>query len=142
MKPVLLVIAAAACCAAQDPYTQARADGPPPLVTAYRCNPDQRAALRDRMVRGGGVARFAAWKKEGVLKDYHILFNSYLDSETYDMLALLTFHNYAGVARWREIEKELPGGLSNDALRLITSAVTSSLDLARTGASKTSAAPG
>src|SRR5689334_10335708 len=116
MRPLILLISMAACCAAQDPYTQARADGPRTLAITYRCNPDQRAMLRDRMLRGGGVARFAGWKKEGVLQDYHILFNSYVDSETYDMLALLTFETYAGVARWREIEKEMPGGLSNDAL--------------------------
>ena len=30
----------------------------------------------------GGVARFEEWKKQAVLADYHILFNSYLDSET------------------------------------------------------------
>jgi hypothetical protein len=59
-------------------------------TSIYRCNPDQRATLRARM-GAHGVARFEGWKKQGVFKDYHILFNSYLDSETYDMLALLTF---------------------------------------------------
>jgi hypothetical protein len=110
-------------------------------MIAYRCNPDQRTALRDRMVQSG-VARFERWKKEGILKDYHILFNSYLDSETYDMVSLLSFAKYADVERWREIEKEMPGGLTPDALRLITSAVTTPLDLTRTGASKTPAVKG
>jgi hypothetical protein len=141
MKTALLLCAAAALGAAQDPYTQSRADGPSALIIAYRCNPDQRTTLRVRM-EVQGVARFEGWKKKGVLKDYHILFNSYLDSETYDMLALLTFDKYADVARWREIEKESPGGLFPDVLPLITSAVTTPLDLARTGAPKTPATRG
>jgi hypothetical protein len=141
MKPLLLLCCAAALCGAQEPYTQSRADGPSALMIAYRCNPDQRTALRDSIVQSG-VARFERWKKQGVLKDYHILFNSYLDSETYDMVMLLSFEKYADVARWREIEKETPGGLYPDALRLITAAVTTPIDLARAGAAKTPAAKG
>ena len=38
----------------------------------------------------GGIARFDGWKQQGILKDYRMLFNSYLDSEAYDMLPLLT----------------------------------------------------
>src|SRR5262245_30011931 len=79
--------------AAQEPYSQLRATGPLTLAIAYRCNPDQRTVLRRKMLEGG-VDRFEAWKKQGVLQTYHILFNSYLDSETYDMLALLSFNTY------------------------------------------------
>src|SRR5260370_40561658 len=120
---------------AQEPYSQLRSTGPQTLAIAYRCNPDQRTSLR-RAMEGGGVARFENWKRQGILKDYHILFNSYLDSETYDMMSLLTFGTYADVARWKEIEKETPGGLPSDVLKLITSAVTYSLDGVRHGASK------
>src|SRR5262245_50790814 len=74
----------------KDPYAEMREAGPQSLAIQYRCNPDQRAALRQLMVNGG-VGRFETWKQRGILKDYHILFNSYLDSETFDMLILLTF---------------------------------------------------
>jgi hypothetical protein len=134
-KSILILFSAAIAGLAQEPYSQLRQTGPQALVIAYRCNPDQRINLRTRML-SGGVARFEEWKHQGILNDYHILFNSYLDSDTYDMLSLLTFSKYADVARWREIEKELPGGLSNDALTLVTSAVTYSLDAVRQGASK------
>jgi hypothetical protein len=119
----------------QEPYSKLRATGPQTLAIAYRCNPDQRANLRQTMI-AGGVARFEGWKKQGILKDYHILFNNYLDSETYDLLTLLTFHDFSSVNRWKEIERTAPGGLSNEALKLVTSAITYSLDTVRHGTSK------
>lgn len=121
---------------AQEPYSQSRASGPQVLALAYRCEPAQRTALRERLLNGG-VARFEGWKKQGILKDYRILFNSYLDSETFDLLEILTFDKYEDIAKWREIERKTPGGLSNDELKLVTSAVTYSLDTIRQGASKT-----
>ena len=127
MKPIWAVLIAAASLCAQEPYSKLRASGPRTLAIAYRCNPDQRPNLRTRMA-AGGVARFERWKRDGIFEDYHVLFNSYLDSETYDMLALLTFSRYADMDRWREIEKTMPGGLAQDTLALITSAVTYSLD--------------
>jgi hypothetical protein len=105
------------------------------LAIGYRCNPDQRVALRQKML-DGGVARFEQWKKQGVLADYHILLNSHLDSETYDMVSLLTFKTYSDIVRWKDIEKEYPGGLTSDALCLIVSAVTYPLDAIRHAASK------
>ena len=113
-----------------------RATGPQALVIAYRCTPEQRANLRRNMVETG-VARFEAWKSGGILKDYHILFNSYLDSETYDMLALLEFAKYSDVARWHEVERTSPGGLAEDTLKLITSAVTTPIDPIRRKSAET-----
>ena len=142
MRLIVLALALAAAAAAQEPYSKLRNEGPLGLAILYRCNLDQRTALRDAMTSGGGVARFQNWKERNVLKDYHILFNSYLDSETYDMVALLSFDDYAGVGRWREIEKHFPGGLGTEALKYITSAVTYSLDAVRSGASETAATRG
>lgn len=64
------------------------------------------------------MQRFARWKQDGVLKDYRVLFNWYVDSDTWDGMALLTFPSYAQVERWREIERISPGGLPRDALEL------------------------
>src|SRR5258708_7599008 len=96
----LLAGAGAASLLAQEPLSQLRGSGPQTLVVAYRCDPDRRVALRQVMLNGG-VARFEQWKQQAVLKDYHILFNSYLDSDTYDLLALLTFHDFSGVGKWK-----------------------------------------
>ncbi len=145
VRPLILAaiaIAAAAWTRAADvPFTQTRTSGPQTLLIAYRSRPDQRAGLRQVMVNGG-LARFQHWKDRGVLKEYRILFNCYLDSETYDMLSLLTFADFSDVAKWREVEKTTPGGLAPEALKLITSAVTYPLDAARTGTSPESAVRG
>ena len=52
------------------------------------------------------------------------------------MLSLLTFADFSGVSRWKEIEKTTPGGLPVDALKLVTSAITYSLDPVRNAVSK------
>jgi hypothetical protein len=125
---------------AQD-FASTRETGPQSLVIAYRVKPERRVALRSAMEQDG-VARFATWKQQGWLKDYRILFNSYLDSETYDLLCFLTFKDFSGVARWRQIERERPGGLPSRVLPLIQSAITYSLDAAFQGASPQAAAHG
>ena len=125
-------LAIAATAAAQEPYL---ATGPLGLVITYRCSPEQRPALR-RVMLESGIARFESWKANGILKDYHILFNRYLDSDSFDMLTLLEFSKYSDVARWQEIEKEFPGGLAEDTLELIISAVTTPVDLARRNAAE------
>jgi hypothetical protein len=137
----IALLALAFAANAQDTLSQVRSGGPQTLAIAYRCNPDQRTSLR-RVMAEGGVARFENWKKQGILKDYHILFNSYLDSETYDMLSLLTFEDFSGLGKWKEIEKANPGGLSSEAVKLVTSAITYSLDAVRHGASEQTAKPG
>jgi len=136
MKLVCGLLVTAAVLVGQEPYSRLRQTGPQALAIAYHCDPGQRAKLRERMVKGG-VARFESWKKEGILEDYHILFNSYLDSDTYDMLAILTFERYTDVERWHEIERTMPGGLPQDIASLLSSAVTYSLDALRQAASKT-----
>ena len=118
------------CADGQEPYSQLRNTGPTTLAITFRCNPDKRVALREYMLKTG-LEALNKYKAQGVLKDYRVLFNSYLDSDTYDMLSLLTFDKYPDVARWREIEKKAPGGLSTDAIGLISSAVTYSLDSVR-----------
>ena len=136
-RHIIALLACALPAVAAEPYSKLRADGPKTLLIAYRCNPDQKTALRLVMLEGGGVAKFETWKDRGVLAEYRVLFTSYLDSEAYDMFTLLTFADYAAVDKWREVEKHFPGGLAPEALRLIASAVTYPLDAVRHGASQT-----
>lgn len=87
------------------------------LIVTYRCPPPRRAAFR-MYLNETGMQRFERWKQDGVFQDYRVLFNWYVDSDTWDGMAVLSFPNYAQVARWREIERINPGGLTRDALEL------------------------
>lgn len=64
-----------------------------------------------------------------MLESYRLLFNWYVDGNTWDMMAVLSFHQYADVARWREIERSSPGGLSQESLRFGAPTNTYSADL-------------
>jgi hypothetical protein len=103
-------------------------DGPTELIITYRCPPPRRAAFR-QFVNESGIRRFEQWKHDGVLKDYRFLFNWYVDVDTWDAMAVLSFTSYAQVARWKEIEHASPGGLIRDALELAWPLNTTSADL-------------
>jgi hypothetical protein len=75
------------------------------------------------------MPRFEKWKQAGLIADYHFLFNWYVDENTWDLMALLNFHKYADVNRWREIERVSPGGLTEESLRLGAPGSTYSADL-------------
>jgi len=87
------------------------------LIVTYRCPPPRRAAFRLFLTQDG-MPRFERWKQDGVLQDYRVMFNWYVDSDTWDGMAVLSFPSYGQVARWREIERISPGGLTRDALEL------------------------
>lgn len=119
---VLLSISAALAEGTESPT------GPKSLVITYRCAPEKRAAFREFATKGL-TAQFEAWKKDGVFESYRFLFNWYVDADTWDMLAVLTFHEYEDLARWRGIERTMPGGLSAEALAMATPVNTYSMDL-------------
>ncbi len=107
--------------------------GPATLVLSYKATPATRTSLHDHMDTKG-VAQFEKWKKEGIFADYQILFSSYVNSTTWDMLIVLSFDKYADQARWKDIERKMPGGLGAEAL-MLGSPVTSYLaDLTFLGA--------
>src|SRR5215469_11501805 len=89
------------CCAlplyAQEPYSQFLSQGPLTLLIAYKCKPENRVKLRDRMV-DSEIANLAKWKQAGLLASYRILFSRYLDTNNYDMLSLLSFKSYSEVS--------------------------------------------
>jgi hypothetical protein len=110
MRNAMLLFFAVSALPAQPPQ-----DGPTELLITYRCPPPRRAAFRQYMSELG-IQRFEHWKKDGLLKDYRFLFNWYVDVDTWDAMAVLSFPNYAAVARWKEVERTSPGGLARDAL--------------------------
>lgn len=92
-------------------------EGAAHLVLNYRCEPANRAAFREFM-ETKGVGQFESWKKSGVMKDYLILFSTFSSSRTFDMWVILYFDRFADIAKWSEVERKFPGGLSAEALKL------------------------
>jgi hypothetical protein len=115
LRTLVSLVILAACLTAQD--IPVPPGGPTQLIVTYRCPPPRRAAFRQYMVEYG-VQRFDRWKQEGILKDYKFLFNWYIDVDTWDAMAILSFPDYNAIQRWKDIEKTSPGGLPRDALEM------------------------
>lgn len=126
-------------CASGAHAADLRADGPLSLIISYHATPANRAALRQKL-QGEGTKQFEQWKKQGVLKNYHLLFGRYADSDNADAVAVLSFPDYAAASRWKKIEQASPGGLSHKALALATSIQTAPADQVRSGGSDASSA--
>ena len=115
-----------------------RDTGPKHLLITYHCPAVSRSAFREYMINQG-VRAFQDWKRTGVVGDYHILFNWFVDSETWDMLSILSFKQYAAVDKWRQVEHSAPGGLTREGLALCSPAITYPMDLLWQGRSQRSA---
>jgi hypothetical protein len=139
--PIVLVVCGAMVMMFQGPASLAQESagdtGPTTLIFTYKSSPSKRIALREYASRTG-LKRFQKWKESGLLKDYRILFSRYVDADTWDMMALLSFARYADVGRWKEIERETPAGFTAEGLALTSAINTYPADLVR---SDSSAAP-
>ena len=131
----LIPLAAAYAFAPQPDLKQT---GPTTLLIQYRCAPAHRTQLRQAMLETG-LRQFEAWKVDGLLAGYHILFSRYVDTHNWDMLALIQFSTFADVAKWMQVERRTPAGLPPAALALVSEVSTYPVDLARGRASDTSA---
>src|SRR5258705_13137492 len=100
---------------------QIKDDGPAAIVIAYKTAVDKRAAFRAHM-ETAGVRQFVQWKRDKVFSRYRIFYGTYADAGagTFDMMVILDFPSFTSTARWREIEKRMPGGLSPAGLTLAT----------------------
>lgn len=107
--------------------------GPHHLLITYRAEARDRPAFRT-FLAGEGRAPFDRLVREGALKSYQILFNPYVSADTWDAMAVLAFRRYADVARWKEIERVSPGGLSARGLKIARPVDTYSADLDWQGA--------
>jgi hypothetical protein len=92
-------------------------EGPTHLVLTYSCAPQKRVAFRDFM-ETKGVNQFEKWKKDGVVKNYLILFSTFVNEQLFDMWVILDFDKFADVANWQKVEHDFPGGLSAEGLAL------------------------
>jgi len=126
MKIALICFAAAFLCGAQD----IKDTGPTSLVIVYKCIPEKRIALREYM-RTGGLAHFQHRKETGMLSEYHVLFSRYVDTTNWDMMAVLSFPDYAAVQKWKRVERDEPAGLDRSAVAYLLSASTYPVDAMR-----------
>lgn len=123
--PLMLALTAVLAAAAQqDP----RGSGPTALLIMYRCAPAHRVELRRRIAETG-LRRFEEWKGQGLLASYHILFSRYVNTDAWDMMALLKFSHDMDAQRWKEVERSTPAGLAPDTLALTTAVNTYPADL-------------
>lgn len=79
-------------------------------------------------MEGPGVAQFERWKKQGIFKDFLILFSSYVNP-SWDMLIRLDFERYLDTEKWKAIERTMPSGLSAEGLALCSPANAHLADL-------------
>lgn len=104
------------------PSARSMAAGVPPpenaIVITYRSAVSQRPLLR-REVRQTLVPRLEAWRRDGTLAGYQLLFNSFVDGRSWDLLAILTFKDFDGIGKWRRVERASPGGLDASELRVL-----------------------
>lgn len=92
-------------------------EGPTHLVLTYNCTAQNRAAFREFM-ETKGANQFETWKKDGVVKNYLILFSTFVNEQLFDMWVILDFDKFADVANWQKVERDFPGGLSREGLAL------------------------
>lgn len=102
--------------------------GPRHLLITYRCPAAHRPAFR-AYLEGEVSMMLERLKREGVLKNYQILFNPFVTTGTWDAMTVLSFSSYAATQRWKEMERTSPGGLSPAGLKLATPIQTYSADL-------------
>jgi hypothetical protein len=131
-RPTILIVRVVVSCAALlllvSNLAASQQSGPTTLIITYRCVPASRAAFRESIVQTD-VPKFERWRRAGTLENYRLFFNWYVDENTWDVMAVLSFRQYADVARWREIERTSPGGLSRESLKLGAPTMTYSVDL-------------
>jgi hypothetical protein len=111
------------------------------LVEAISAAPANRAALREDLV-SQQAKRLAAWRAEGVLTSYRLLFNRYSDAGSWDAMEILTFADPAAQARWNAVERTAPAGLDPRALSLVTAISSTPTDFVRRGAAGSASPPG
>lgn len=116
VKRALLAVGLLASVAGTAP-AQERGTGPTSLLVTYAAPAAKRAAFRTYLERQG-LQQLDRWRNEGVFKDYKVLFSAFSGSETWDAMVVLDFARYADIARWKEIDRRSPGGLTEEGLTL------------------------
>ncbi|HEY1342331.1 MAG TPA: hypothetical protein VGF59_32715 [Bryobacteraceae bacterium] len=121
---LLLCLGAVTLGAQQDPNDA----GPANLIITYRCAPEKRVALREYM-RAQGLRRFEDLRRNTVLANYRVYFSRYVDTNNWDMMAVLTFAHFSDFDKWQRVERETPAGLPPEMLAQLLYVSTYPVDL-------------
>jgi hypothetical protein len=121
---LLCLLTGLALTAQEDPNDA----GPATLVIIYRFAPEKRVAFRQYM-RNEGLRRFEDLRKNTVLANYRILFSRYVDTNNWDMIAVLTFAHFSDFDKWQRVERETPAALPTEMLAQTLSVSTYPADL-------------
>jgi hypothetical protein len=89
------------------------------VVITYRSVTQNRPLLRRDALRVL-VPRLERWRRDGTLSGYRLLFNSFPDRSTWDLLAILTFRDFDGIEKWRDVERSSPGGLTAQESQILS----------------------
>ncbi len=100
-------------------FAQIRDNGPATLVITYKSPVEKRTAFLAAM-ETAGVRQFEQWRKAGIFAGYQMFATSFAAESVghFDVAVILEFTSYLDVARWKQIERRMPGGLSAEALAL------------------------
>jgi hypothetical protein len=104
------------------------AGGPKQILITFRCAAADRPAFR-AYLQGEESRMLEKLMAEGVLKSYHLLFNPFVTTGTWDAMTVLNFSSYAATRRWKDIERKYPAGLNAVGLKLAKPIQTYSADL-------------
>jgi hypothetical protein len=119
------------CASAAVSQTNPRLEGTPKtLILTFKCAPSRRPALRGYMSRTG-LKQLKVWKNAGILSDYRVLFSRYADSDSWDLMTILSFPDSTSLSRWKGVENRSPAGLSPPGLSIVASVGTTPADLTR-----------
>lgn len=88
------------------------------VVITYRSGVAHRPLLRSEVLQDL-VPRLEAWRRDGTISGYQLLFNSFVDPKTWDLMAILNFRDFDGIEKWRDLERSSPGGLTARGLRIL-----------------------
>ena len=89
------------------------------------------------------VPRLERWRRDGTLAGYRLLFNSFPDRGTWDLLAILTFKDFDSIEKWRNVERSSPGGLTAQELQVLAPGAEYLMDVVgQSTAGSTSGRPG
>jgi hypothetical protein len=113
-----------------DAVAADRDGSPRALAIIYRAPPANRSGLRAELGRTM-LPLLAKLKASGAVDDYQVLFNRYVDSATWDAMAVIGFAKTASVDSWKAIEQDTPAGLSPAGLALTSAIETVPVDLVR-----------
>ena len=130
-RGVPLAVILLLCASVTGSQTNPRLEGgPKTLILTYKCAPARRLTLRGYMSHTG-LKQLDLWKNSGMLSGYRVLFSRYVDTDTWDMMTILSFPNSTSLYRWKDVERRSPAGLGPPGLAALVSVNTTPADLTR-----------